>query len=244
MTAVLDIAKNAAVIAGMTEPSTLNATTNPDERILGVLLNRVGKRLARMRNSRGGGWSVLTREHTFLTEDGVEEYAFPADFHSLVDGSVWDRDSYYEARGPLSPQQWQTIKSGLIESVALTPRYRIRRSTAGTGRAFWVDPVPSQAETLVYEYISDAWLMDSGGTEFRSAITDDADEPVLDSEMVESNLIWRVKQAQHLNFAVELADAEMETKRLIAEDTGLATVNLSDGRRYRYAVNIPESGFG
>ena len=101
MTAVLDIAKNAAVIAGMTEPSTLNATTNPDERILGVLLNRVGKRLARMRNSRGGGWSVLTREHTFLTEDGVEEYAFPADFHSLVDGSVWDRDSYYEARGPL-----------------------------------------------------------------------------------------------------------------------------------------------
>ena len=83
-----------------------------------------------------------------------------------------------------------------------------------------------------------------GGTEFRSAITDDADEPVLDSEMVESNLIWRVKQAQHLNFAVELADAEMETKRLIAEDTGLATVNLSDGRRYRYAVNIPESGFG
>ena len=42
--------------------------------------------------------------------------------------------------------------------------------------------------------------MDSGGTEFRSAITDDADVPVLDSEMVESNLIWRVKQAQHLNF--------------------------------------------
>ena len=46
---------------------------------------------------------MLTREHTFLTEDGVEEYAFPADYHSLVDGSVWDRDSYYEARGPLEP---------------------------------------------------------------------------------------------------------------------------------------------
>ena len=36
----------------------------------------------------------------------------------------------------------------------------------------------------------------------------------------------------------------METKRLIAEDTGLATVNLAEGRRYRYSVNIPESGFG
>ena len=170
---VLSISQDVAAVIGVAPITSLVGSSEPHARAMRVLANTAGRELQQMRNEDGQGWIVLTREHEFETVVGQDAYAFPEDFDQIVDGTVWDRDSYRIARGPLSPQQWQNVKSGLIETTRISPNYRIR-STAQGVRQFWVDPTPGEIETLVIEYVSTHWVMSAQG-ERRESIQHDSD---------------------------------------------------------------------
>ena len=117
-------------------PESLVGSVDQDARLLLVTTNNAGRTLSLERDVFGGGWTVLTKEWVFNTVPDQAEYSFPEDFSDIVDGTVWDRDTYREARGALGPNEWQQIKSSLIGSVTISPYYRIRRSTTG------VPPLP------------------------------------------------------------------------------------------------------
>lgn len=240
----LDLARNAASQIGMRDISALVGSVDAYARAMLVLLNRSGNTLARMRNTWGGGWAALTREHRFRTIAGEEEYQFPDDFQAIADGTVWDRSTYREARGPLSPQEWQQVRSGLIESNQITPNYRIRRGSNRGRRAFAVDPVPEVSEDMVLEYISDAWVVDADGG-FANKVTADTDGFIYDADLIEMDIVWRFKQSRGLSFAAELAEFEIERDRRFAEDAGVRALVI--GRRPMGGIggaNISETGFG
>ena len=123
MANVQQIAQNAVDIAGLGElESVVDANSNRCPAKCGGVFNQVRERILRlMKNAFEQGWVALNREYEFTTDADVEEYALPDDFVELVGGTVWDRDSYYEARGPLTPHEWQAVRSGLVESATLTP---------------------------------------------------------------------------------------------------------------------------
>ena len=210
----------------------------------GRLLNRAGRNLAQRRNAFGAGWTVLTREYVFSTVDGQDEYPLPADYIDLIDGTVWNRDTFREGRGVLTPQEWQELRSGLVGTISIAPYYRIRRSSDGSGRSFWLDPVPSRADELVIEYLSDSWVRSADGTEFRNVFTADTDTSVYDDDLLEMDLVWRLKQARGLPFAAELGEYEMERDRRIGQDAGLRTLRIARSSVRSWRWNIPESGYG
>ena len=208
-----------------------------------VLLNRTGRNLAQKRNTWGAGWTVLTREHLFTTVEGQDEYPLPADFLGFVDGSVWDRSTYREARGVLSPQQWQQVKSGLVESAVITPFYRLRRSSDGRGRAFFLDPVPAGGDLLVFEYLGGNWVSDVDNSTFRDAITEDTDIPLFDGDLVEMGTLWRFKQARGLSYAAELGEFENQESIRFADDAGARKITIGRQRGRRYFANIPDGNW-
>ena len=225
---VLSISQDVAAVIGVAPITSLVGSSEPHARAMRVLANTAGRELQQMRNEDGQGWIVLTREHEFDTVVGQDAYAFPEDFDQIVDGTVWDRDSYRIARGPLSPQQWQNVKSGLIETTRISPNYRIR-STAQGVRQFWVDPTPGEIETLVIEYVSTHWVMSAQG-ERREAIQHDSDTTLFHEELIYKSLLWRFKESRGLSFSPQLAEYELDASRRLARDAGTKTITIG-GRR-------------
>ena len=122
---VLEIAKNVAASIGFQPPDTLRSNQDPNSRLLLSLINRGGRVLAAKRGPFGESWVELTREHVIETVAGQADYPLPEGFSNLITDTVWDRSTYREAPGPLTPQQDQRLRGGLLDTVALTPRYRV-----------------------------------------------------------------------------------------------------------------------
>lgn len=243
---LLTIVQCAADIVGVPRPSAVITSTDQTVRTMLALLNREGQNLAKLRNLWGGGWTVLEREHTFTTTASTAEYALPSDFAELIGDTVWDRDDFFEVRGPLSPQEWQAIKSGLSASPALRRRFRIQRTAgSGTDRKFFVDPTPAATgETLVFEYLSNGWVRDTGDTAVQTTFQADDDVGLLDEDLLEMGLIWRFKASKGLGFAAELAEYEIERDRRIANDPGATKIFVARKKFKLPPANVPETGFG
>ena len=201
--------------------------------------------MASKRGPFGESWVELTRQHITETVAGQADYALPEGFSDLITNSVWDRSTYREAPGPLTPQQWQRLQGGLIDTVALTPRYRVAlNEDLGTVR-LRLDPVPSGAEQIAFEYNSLFWARASAGSPISlGEVSEDGHIPVFPSDLVELDLEWRVRKSQGLNYRTDIAEFEMERDRLFAQSGGLKDVYMAPHVEDVLGVNIPESGFG
>jgi hypothetical protein len=145
---VLSMIQQACSEYGLTRPTAIVSSSNQEITQLIAATYRAAKH-ARMNYD----WPFLTKEFTFSTSNGVANYALPSDFQRIVPGTVWNRTDQMEI-GLLSPQEWQTLTSGVSSGV--TQRYRIKG--AGTSR-FYLTPTPSSTETIVFEYISKNWIL-------------------------------------------------------------------------------------
>lgn len=240
---LLTIVQDAADAIGLPQPASVVANTDQTARTLLALANREGQNLAKMRNTWGGGWSILEIEHTFVTT-ATNEYDFPVDYVEMLGGTQWDRSSFWAMRGPVSPQMWQSSVSGLAETPALRLRWRIKRSTTSGEKKFFLDPDPVVGETLVFEYLTKNWVADAMGTTFRTKFEADDDTSLLDEDLIEMGLIWRYKASKGLSFAAELGEYEIERDKRLGNDGGTRAIEIGR-RRFRLPpANVPDTGFG
>lgn len=187
---------------GIERPSTIIGNTNDTARRILQTAKREGRSLLKTYY-----WSFLAREHTFTTVDSQASYSLPSDFDRIIPHTQWDRSNEWRLWGPLSPQEWQFVKSGVAEE---GPRrdYRIK-ANSGTNELF-VSPTPdsgSAGETLVFEYITDEWAEDSGGTG-KNDLTADTDTVRFDDELFRLGLIWRFKRALGMEYITEFDEYE------------------------------------
>ena len=244
MTDVLTIAKDAYAAIGADAFESLTDSANAQSRRARSLVNKSGQTLARLRNAFGQGWVVLTREYEFNTVVGQANYSLPDDYAELIDKTVWDRTTYYNARGALTPQEWQAYKSGIIDSVALTPRYRLRRSPSQAVKVLSLDPTPTEVEALVFEYISSGWLVSRDGN-YLDRIASDTDEPLFDPVLMRLDIEWRARRAQGRDYSAELGEFEAERDSRFGSDSGGSVISLNGESEYGLTQgNIPESGYG
>lgn len=229
---LLTIVQNAAVELGLSKPSTVIGNTDPTAERLLSHCRYTGLELAKK------PWTVLTLEHTFTTTT-AEAYDLPSDFADVVDGTIWNRTDFEQAKGPLTPQEWQEFKSGLIGSIGIQPRYRFR-PVSGVKKFSIENPV--SGENLVYEYYSNAWVNNGG-----SLVSDwvaDTDTCVLDEELMELGTIYRALRRAGMANEQDKKDYENAVDIRLGRDGGSKEIDLVAPDLPRFAAVTPQTGFG
>lgn len=237
---LLQIIQDATDELGLPRPTSVISSTDNTVRALLRYANAEGKALARHK----GSWAELQREYTFNTADGTAEYSLPSDFDRFIDDTAWDRANYWAMRGPLSPQEWQEVKSGLTQTAALRRRWRVKRSASGSAKVFFVDPTPSSVDELVFEYISSGWCRNAADDTYYARWNADTDEPLLDAEVMTKGVVWRWKAGRGLEYAVELAEYEGMRDERAASSHGAKILPIGTTRLALPDGVIPETGFG
>lgn len=205
---------------GIERPQTIVSNTSDTARRLLQSAQRTGNELARR-----WYWSFLTREHTFDTVEDQSAYDLPDDFDRMIPHTQWDRDNEWRLWGPLTPQEWQFVKSGVAEE---GPRrdYRIKPDS-GTNKVF-LSPPPGtgeDGETLVFEYISTNWCVDTNG-DGRSKFQADTDKPRFDDELFRLGIRWRILRSLGLEYLTEFDEFDRLQSQRIAGDGDMPRLRM------------------
>lgn len=102
-------------------------------------------------------WPQLNREFTWTLAASQANYAFNTDYDYQVFCTHWDRSQYWQLVGPVSEQEWQALKSGVVTT---TPRREFRIKGAAD-RQIYIHPTPTSSDnglTMVFEYQSKNWI--------------------------------------------------------------------------------------
>lgn len=233
---LLTVAQTVLREVGFPDLSSIVSNTDESARRLYGLANRSGKALMKRHN-----WTVLQKEHTFSTGSGTAYYDLPSDFDRFIPITGWDRTNYWALQGPISPQEWQVIKSGITQT---GPRRRYRIKPLSGTRKIYLDPTPTSTNSLVFEYISSKWCASSGGTA-QTAYAADADAAYGDLEyLIELDVKWRFQEILGQPYLEARDEFDRAWAAEKARDGDQPRLSLNGSRRYSQGMNIPESGYG
>ncbi len=184
---------------------------------------------------------VATASGTPTIICGQIAYAMPSDFDRFINRTHWDKTKHWELRGPVSPQEWQWISSGII---ATGPRRRYRVN--GIGNKMDIFPTPTvSGDLLGFEYISNGWVQPASGA-MKSKFTDDADVSIFRDALMTVGLKYRYFDMK--GFATDSLKQEFDRQfqQAAGRDGGSPTLSLSR-RRWPIFITpaaVPDTGFG
>lgn len=170
---------------------------------------------------------------------GQDTYLFPSDVDHTIPQTFWDRSFRWQLLGPVDPQEWQVLKSGISPT---GPRRRFRIF----GGNLVIDPVPYASATLVYEYYSRNWCQSAAGVP-QSEWTEDTDTFRLDDDAMTLGLIWRFKRSKGLDYDEEREQYERRIEVVAAQNAAERSLPLNasaSGVRLLNNNNTPDTGFG
>jgi hypothetical protein len=203
---------------GIPAPSAVVTSTDQQVRQLLALANREGREQA----SAPGGWPQLRGEQTITMVNGQAAYDFPTDFDSYMPDTIWNRDQRWIVQGPLSAQEWQTLKSGFI-NVFPYQRYRIM-----DGQIYF-DPTPSSAtagQTVTIEYQSKAWCQSALGVAQTQWLAD-TDTFKLPADIMVLGVKWRFLAAKRMDYSEEKEAWVKAVDRELARSYGGRTLPMN-----------------
>jgi len=222
---------------GLQAPSNFYGNSDPTAaRLLQAALS-AGRYLASSRN-----WRELTFEHSFTTTSGQLTYALPTSprFHHFYPVSGYDRDNSTLLIGPVPVHEFQRGKAETLSPVGIQHRFRIRASANhATPELAFVDD-PGGAYSLAFEYVTDQWVNQGGGT-YSDTVLADSNEPVFDHYLFECQTRWRALRTLGEPFAAELDEANRTEEQTYSRQNG-SLVRLAPSR-VRFMENIPEGNW-
>jgi hypothetical protein len=184
--------------------------------------------------------ATATGQSLIISQDS---YPVPTDFVSFVDDTQWDRGNRWQLRGPLSPQEDQWLRSGIV---ALTPRRNYRQLGLNAPgltvvQVFRLFPPPGQNDTpgpMVYEYLSSFWALSAvtpvaGSYDYtrKPQFTADTDTCIYDDRLMIEGLKYRFFAAKGFDYSVSLANYEKLTSIAMARDGGTPVLSLNRQKR-------------
>jgi hypothetical protein len=183
----LTVIEDASGEVGLPIPTTVFASTDANVVQMRTMMNTTAKQ---MRDA--GEWVELTKEHTFTTAASTETYNLPSDYDHINVQTAWDRSDFWPLRESLNGPIWQAIKSGMLRTSTGVSGFRIRGHTSGE---FFLEPVPTSALSMVYEYQSKNSVLTSGSVE-QVAFTADTDTFILDEYYLMLGITWRFNRGK------------------------------------------------
>lgn len=133
-------------------PTSVIGTTDATVKQLLAFAERAGKEA---RNK--FRWPELNREFTFTLATSTANYALNDDFDYQIHDTHYDRSNSWPLLGPVTPQEWQLLKSG-ITTAGQRKRFRVKGIASNQ---LYIDPTPTSSDngnTLVLEYQSKNWI--------------------------------------------------------------------------------------
>lgn len=212
MATVLAIAQGMCDLIGVPRPTALIGSTDQQGRQILELLREELDELHDLE------WQRPMREQTFTTVAAEEQTAaLPTTFRSFVNGTFFNRTTRERLIGPLSAQQWQSIKAWPeVASYYIAWRERDNK--------FLTTPEPAAGQTIAYEYLTDAKV--KNGAVEKTEITLDTDEPLLNNQLVKLGLCWRFLQAKGLDYSEAMSTYERRKATLMAKDGGAPVLTI------------------
>jgi hypothetical protein len=178
------------------------------------------------------------------TETGADlvfsktQYSMPSDFDRLINRTEWDKNNHWELIGPESAQEWQWLKSGYIQT---TPRVRFRQ----LGGYFQIWPPTGVEDLYGFEYVSNNWVTDSGGTG-KTSFTADDDTCIFKDRLMVLGVKLKYFEIKGFDTTAFARDYQVQRDSAMSGDAGAPTLSLS--RRNNTLLigynSIPDSGYG
>ncbi|AYY96933.1 hypothetical protein EGY19_05370 [Burkholderia multivorans] len=170
---------------------------------------------------------------------GQESYPIPADADHFIQHTGWDRSFRWQLVGPLSPQEWQVLKSGISPT---GPRLRFRIMD---GQIF-VNPVPASLDNLVLEYYSTGWCQSATGVA-QNAWAADTDTPVLQDRLFILGMIARFLNRKGFDSSTAQREYDDAVEAAIGRAGGSRVLPLNARAEPPVllgSANVPDTGFG
>jgi hypothetical protein len=237
MANLLQIVQSVAKQIPVAVPTVVTGSTDETAQALLAAATWTAKHIHRIHD-----WKVLTKEYTFTTLPSVAEYALPSDFDRMIADTAWNRTDYERMAGALSPQDWQLLKSGRIAIPTTVRAFRLK-PVAAVLKAV-LDPTPTSAQSLVYEYVSTQWCTASGGAA-QADWAADTDIPIIDGRLIELGALARELRRLGMSYDEEAAEFERFLELAIANDGAMAKTVSLEPRPVgpTFAGNIPEGNW-
>jgi hypothetical protein len=164
-------------------------------------------------------------------------YSMPSDYDRQIDNTQWDKSKHWIMLGPETAQQWEWLISGYI-STGPRIRYRI------FGNYFQIWPAIATANTLGFEYISNAWASDASGTA-KTTFTVDTDTCIYPDVLMVLGLKNKYFQVKGLG-PIYQEDFDKQLSIAKANDSGSPTLSFAPipGNILIGPNNIPDSSYG
>lgn len=191
---LLQLMQTVCAEVGLPNPTAIVTSTDQQIRQLLALSNREGREMV----SLDGGWSELRGEQSIVMAIGQAAYDFPDDYNHYQPTTIWNRDQRWPVNGPLTAQEWQTLKSGYI-NVFPYQRYRIM-----DGQIYF-DPTPDSTyngQTVTVEYFSKNWCQSSTGVSQPQWLAD-TDTFKLPDDVMVLGTKWRFLAAKRMDYSEE-----------------------------------------
>ena len=187
-------------------------------------------------------WTQAIKECTILTAGSATVYDLPSDFHEMTDQSGWNRSTRLPLIGPLSGQEAQFLKARL-SGVLINVAFRLEGNTI-------VFPItPTDGATLVFEYISDAWVAPPPATTSTTSVSTQGTDIICYDPLLMIRgvrLFWL--QAKGFDTQVAQRDFDGQLEHAIGRNVGARTLNMDGGGlgkdRLVDELNIPITQYG
>jgi len=204
---LLTICQGASDELEILRPTAIIGSSDANALKLRRLASKVGFRLSKVFN-----WRALQKETTF-TSVGTEEQTaiLPSDFDRFISETFWDRTELEVITGPISPQEWQSLKA---DSYSNTSNRKFRHR----GDSVLIIPTMTAGNTIAFEYVSKNWCQSSGSVA-QSDWAADTDTGIIDEELITKGVIWEFLNAEGLPNAAQAMSYEEYFKVLIENDT-------------------------
>jgi hypothetical protein len=214
----LEIVQEACRRVGFAVPNTAANSTDPQVTQMLSLLNEEGRDL-----SSRFDWTNLQTEATFTSVATVSQGALSTlapGFRRFISETMWNRSQQREAPGPITPRQYQRLKSGLASLI--DPAWYVR------GGNLMLQPAPAAGQSYSFEYIDKRWAVAADATR-KEQFTRDDDTHLLDDDALLLGLIWRWRQVKGLEYAEDFTKAERKVSSLMGEDGSAPDMFLHGG---------------
>jgi len=169
---------------------------------------------------------------------GKAAYPLPSDLDYFVQKTFWDNRFKWDLI-PINAQQKQILRYGVVAS-GPRGKFYIRNSL------MWLDPVPTEATLIAYDYYSKGWCNSNAGV-VQNLWAADTDVYNLDEECFIQGMKWRFLRAKGLDYMEEMKTYELDCQRIISRDGGSRDLSLNgggDGCAFINNGNIPDAGYG
>lgn len=232
---LLSIVQSVCDEVGFPRPATVAGNTDQLARQMFSLANKEVRELSKKYD-----WPKLVQAGTIPIVSGTATYDLPADYRSWVSESAYRTGDYWAVRGSVSPQEWQYRKREMLNALD-----QMAFRLYGNPLQVHFNPMPSQADSFSFEYISSSYVTTGAGA-LAPVYVNDTDTSALDEDLVQMGLKWRAMQAKGLEYSAARLEYDAAVPREFSKAQAAPVLDVG-GSRYRSPLTdgyVQESGFG